>query len=344
MNFETYLSETAKDVEQATNEILDGWRKSVEQTHPALVQLANAFIASCQGGKRLRGMLVRLGYELTAGEFNTEALKAAAAFEIFHAAILAHDDVIDKSPMRRGKPSLFQALGGDHYGISQTISLGDIGFFLAVNTVAGSNYPAGRKNEALKIFTDCMIDTGVGELLDVVLPHEEELPSENDVLTVMRLKTAKYSISSPLKVGAVLAGADDRLLQVLGEFGENVGIAYQIQDDILGIFGTEEDLGKSVTSDIEEGKNTLLYLYALDKANEEQKKVLNKHYGRGKVLLTEVEKIKEVFEKTGAVEYANFVGKGYLQKGEALIPEITKDPGLQILLKEMIEFLVERKK
>jgi len=212
--------------------LLEEWRSEVGKIDKSLLPLVDKFIKANKGGKGIRGNLVILGYQIASSEFriqsseleNKEILKVAAAYEIFHTAILAHDDIIDKSPERRGQQSLYQALGGDHRGISLAITLADAGFFLATKIISEADFPEKRKNEALKYFSSIMLNTAMGQILDI---------EKGDPLTVAKYKTAKYTVSGPLVLGAILAGARLDKLTQLDQFGEAVGIAFQIQDDIL---------------------------------------------------------------------------------------------------------------
>lgn len=225
MEFKEYLRKAAGQLEGEVKKILEGELKEAEKIDKKLVPLLKAFIKSCHGGKRIRGVLIKLGYDIVRGKLNDkELLKVGASYEIVHAAILAHDDIIDQSLKRRGKPSLYQALGGNHYGISQAISLADYGFFLSFKIILKSNFPEKAKIKVLKVFSQVMMNTTWGELLDL----EDSAPD-----VVMRLKTACYTIAGPIQIGAILAGAEEKLLGRLGRFGENLGIAFQIRDDIL---------------------------------------------------------------------------------------------------------------
>jgi len=339
MTFSAYLQQRARRIDQRLFELLENWKKQYVALND-LVPLLNAFIESCKGGKRLRAALVVLGYELGKKGSNHDILQPAIAFEIFQTAILAHDDIIDKSPIRRGKPSLHFALGGDDYGVSQAISLGDLGFFLATQLIAESNFPSENKNRALGVFSKTLQQTAAGEILDVLLPKKKSI-IRDDILTIAKLKTASYSFVGPLLVGSTLAGFENKNLLV---FGENLGIAYQIQDDILGIFGSEKTLGKSNTSDIQEGKVTLLLLYAQEYANNTQQKKLTQLYGKKDLTKSEKKEIEDVFTTTGAYAYATSMMRKYADAASVLIPTISKDSGIQALLKSMISFLLERKK
>jgi geranylgeranyl pyrophosphate synthase len=188
-----------------------------------------------------------------------------------------------------------------------------------------------------------MLDTALGEMLDVEISNKTEDKSEKDVITLFKLKTAKYTIIGPMQLGAILGGADKTFLDKIDQFGEGLGIAFQIQDDSLGIFGNEKTIGKSVYSDIEEGKLTLLNIYAEQHCDSTQKQILDKYYGKGKIGQKELEQVRDVFIKTGALDYAQTEANKYIEKAKKLIPEIAKTPEHNRLLTEMADFLVKRK-
>ena len=220
MNFIDYLKTSAQQINQEMDFFLKEWNVTVGKTSKELVSLNKLFADSCEGGKRIRGTLVKLGYELAGEKYNSEILKSAAAFEVFQTAILAHDDIIDKSETRRGKPTLYKEIGCDHYGISQTICLGDIGFFLAERLINKSDFPDDRKSEASASFIETMLQTGLGQMLDIKLSNLKSNKNEEDILTVFRLKTARYTLIGPMQLGAILGGADEKLLKKIERFGD----------------------------------------------------------------------------------------------------------------------------
>ncbi|TSC90215.1 MAG: Polyprenyl synthetase superfamily [Microgenomates group bacterium Gr01-1014_5] len=343
-DFQKYLAQAVGEVNKVMEISLGKWSREAGSIHSSLGPLAKLFTDRNFGGKTLRGCLVKLGYDLAEGSATKEIYKAGAAVEVFQTAILAHDDIIDKSPTRRGKPTLYRELGGDHYAISQTICLGDMGFFLAVRLISESNFNDKNKNNAVSAFSNMVINTGLGEMLDVELPRLPTSKTDAAVLQIHRLKTSYYTMIYPLSIGAILAGAKRPLLKHFEVFGENLGIAFQIQDDILGVFGDEAKLGKSVTSDIEEGKNTLLITYALRNANKAQKNILTKYYGRGHIGKKELELIKKVFIDTGSLDYSKLKAAEYAHQAKRVIPKITKDIKFKTLLGDLTEYLVSREK
>ncbi len=341
MAFLNFLEFSAKNINKSLDQILNSFQKD---QNPKLKPLISEFINANKGGKRLRGALVLLGYKLFSDSKNSDLLKVAAAIEIFQTSILSHDDIIDQSLLRRGEKTLYKKLGGDQYAISQTLILGDIGFFISSKILSESEFEKDRLLDAIKVFNQMVIQTGLGEMLDVELPHLGLQRDEKDVLEIHKLKTAYYTIVYPLTIGAILAGAKKTDIEYLKSFGESLGIAFQIQDDILGVFGTEESIGKSVTSDIEEGKNTLLITHALKKGSKKQKEILERFYGKGPVLPPQLAKVKQIFIQTGALDYSGIKEIEYVNSAKEVIPKITSDKSMQKLLFEMADFLVERSK
>lgn len=340
-DFKTYLESTKEKIEKEIADVLLKTEEEAKSTHESLAQLTKAFSESNHGGKKMRGALVRLGFEMT-GKTNPEIIKAAASYEIMHASILAHDDIIDKSPLRRGQKSLYQKLGGGHYGISQTISLADLGFFLAFEILLKSDFPSQEKNNALEFFARTMQQTALGELLDVELPTKSTKPTDEEIITIMKLKTSYYSIAGPLRLGAILGGAGEKLLSQLALFGEYLGIAFQIQDDILGIFGKEQEIGKSITSDIAEGKYTLLYVYAQEGSSERQKQTLKKYYGKANTTPKKAEIIRNIMLETGALEQANKIFDQNIQKAKDVVSKF-ENKKVKKILNEIISYVAARK-
>lgn len=351
MDFESYLKTNAQKVEKELDEILLEFLKDTKKTDSKLVPLAKHFLNSCKGGKRIRGVLVKLGYEIASQISSparahrnqiSEIYKVGAAWEILHTASLIHDDVIDQSPSRRGIASLYMGLGGNHYGESQAISLGDIGMYLPVKIITNCKFQNDKKIKALNHLSQTVINTGLGQILDVELPNLGKIIQEEDVKQLYLLKTAYYTVAGPLIMGAILGGASDKLIGMLGEFGKNLGIAFQIQDDILGVFGTEKETGKSISSDIEEGKNTLLLSYSLKKAEKLNLSVLRQYYGKGQVGEKGLEKVRKVFKKVGALNFAHVQAQDYASKAKQVVSDITNDKKMCKILIELTEFLVER--
>lgn len=342
--FEDYLTNTALDI----NKFLENYNKElvshVKSVNIKLEPLISCFTMACEGGKRLRGTLVKLGYDMISNSTD-EILKPALAYEVFQTAILAHDDIIDQSSMRRNKPSMYKFLGGNHYGVSQTICLGDLGMFISDKLIAESNFEANAKNRALCSFIKTQYNTVIGELLDVELPYHEKLfITLEDILTIYEYKTAYYTIVGPLHLGAILAGGETDLLVKLEKFGKFLGIAFQIKDDILGIFGDKDVIGKSIMTDVEEGKITTLWHYAFHNANNNQKNILKNKYGKKGVVNSDLEDIKKVFIETKALSKSEEIISEYVNHAQNEIPQMPISAIHKKMLKELCDYMINRKK
>lgn len=335
MNFINYINRFAKALEKETQRQC----APLESQHPAIKKLYTTFEQSAKGGKHIRGVLVKLGYRLVTHNKLPSLLPIAAAYEILHASLLIHDDIVDQSVLRRNKPSVWKQVG-----VYQAMLLGDVGFFLTTKIITESTLSTERKTKAISLLSRVVLDTIAGEMMDIAFALKKIQRKEADILTIHQLKTAQYSIAGPLMLGALLGGASEKMLDELKEFGIYLGIAFQIQDDILGTFGNEKELGKSITSDIEENKNTLLITYALSHGAIQQKKFLHTHYGKGAITQKVANHIQTILRDTGALAYSEEKAKVYVQKATRMIPEITKDKDLQKLLATFAEFVIERRK
>lgn len=315
-----------------------------ESTSRTVEGLVKTFKDACEGGKRIRALLVLLGYRLAGNkELTSEIYKAAASYEIFQTGILIHDDIIDDSDLRRGKPTVHKALGGDGLAINNAICLGDFGIFLSQKVLSKLDINSDRVIKALKIYNKTLMNTIIGELLDVNSPYSKHV-SEERVIMIAYYKTAWYTIIGPLLLGAILGGANDKLIENIEKFGEHLGVAFQMKDDILGIFGSEEKVGKSVTSDICEKKLTLLYLYVLEEGSMEQLEIFNTYYGKKDVTEKECNFIKEIMEDTGSVDRVDKLLKDESKQAKDMIDKITDDPEMLEELNTLCELLLKRDK
>lgn len=343
MQFKDYLVKTQKEIEEELFFVLDRWLKEGSGYNASLVPYLNTFINACRGGKGLRGVLIKLGFDLAKGR-NPDIIKVAAAYEIFQTAILVHDDLIDKSKLRRGIPSVYVALGGDHYAVSQAICLGDAGNFLSVRLISETGFDCQIKEKAIRLMLKIMHDTTLGQMLDVEGAKKRKGLTEDDILDIYYRKTANYSFIGPLQIGAVLGGLDEDYLNKLEVIGKYLGIAYQIQDDLWVVGGEEEVLGKSVQSDIMEGKATLIYCYAYKHTDKRKRQFLDKYYGNVKITAGQTKVIKNIFVSTGAVNYSINKVKDYLNRTLKEIDNLTAGREVQKMLVQFTEYLFERKK
>jgi geranylgeranyl diphosphate synthase, type II len=232
---------------------IDFEKKPGELYHP---------VAYClnDGGKRIRPLMTLLACDMFGGNID-DALPCAAGMEIFHNFTLMHDDIMDEAPLRRGKPSVYKK-----WNINTAILSGDVMFAIAVQQLAKT--PVQQLKPVLDLFNQTVIEVCEGQQYDMNFESIDNV-SEDDYLGMIRLKTAVLPAAC-LKAGAVIAGAGEADADLLYNFGVNVGLAFQIMDDWLDIFGDEAAFGKKSGGDIVANKKTWLYIKAFELANESQ--------------------------------------------------------------------------
>ena len=251
--------------------------------------------ASANGGKKFRPALVGNTYRHLGGRDNELALTVATAFELLHTAFLLHDDVIDDDVLRRGTPNLagrFTSAAEDRgvagtaargWGEASAILAGDLLIHAASSMVARLDLNSNTRVSLLDLFDECLFVTVAGELADVAFTTTVQTPVLSEVLDMTQWKTAHYSFQAPLQAAAILACAHYEVHQMLGAFGAQIGIAFQLRDDILGVFGDEGETGKSARSDIDAGKITPLMFYALQMSQtDELRELLDAHETGGR--------------------------------------------------------------
>lgn len=275
-----------------------------------------------RGGKRIRGALTILGYEMCGGKDQKMIIQAARALEMLHAYILIVDDFQDRSGIRRGGPTAHVMLGNyhrrhelagssDHFGASIAMNAALSGAHAAQKVLSGLNALSDLKLQAIEVINDTMMTTAHGQTNDIINEVVAEV-SDHDIKHVLEWKTAHYTFLNPLTVGMILAGANQNEIDTIKPYAINAGMAYQITDDILGTFGTEFDSGKSPMDDIREGKRTLLTEYALGHTNDDNKNFLVQMLGNNFITPVEFERCKDILVESGALEFAQKSAKQHV--------------------------------
>lgn len=318
MKQEIFIKSKEK-IENKVNEILDNEiekYKDNEFIRESIMELKRL----SSSGKRVRGYLIKLGAMLF-GKDDDSYVDLAAAIEIFQTAILIHDDIIDEATKRRGMETINSKYPG-HIGISKAICIGDLGFFISYRIINNANISNELKEEIVKVYSKTLHNTVNGEIVDVELPlkdlnYHKEM-DEKIIYDIYVNKTAWYTIIGPVLIGAASANASLEDKEKLIKMGTYLGIAFQIKDDLLGLYSNVNDMGKTL-NDIKEGKQTIIYKYAIDNANADELKIIKKHYGNPLVTKKESNIITKLFEKLGARKNAEELVKEYTDKGIDII-------------------------
>lgn len=335
------LQECKIIIENRINEILEGEIKRYKDNCFIKESLEELKRLS-KGGKRVRGYLIKLG-QMLFGKDDDSYIDIAAAIEIFQTAILIHDDVIDEADKRRGLDTINAKYAGQ-IGISKAICIGDLGFFISYNIINNANISDDLKIEIMKVYSKTLYNTVNGEIIDVELPLKSlEYHKKMDdklIYDIYVNKTAWYTIIGPILIGASSANASSLDKEKLMKMGENLGIAFQIKDDLLGLYSEDDSMGKTL-NDIKEGKQTIIYKYAIDHANKEEIEIINKYYGNSCITIDENKIITDLFIKLGAKENAEKLELEYTKKGIDIINSM--DVKNKDLFMDFANYLLKRK-
>jgi geranylgeranyl diphosphate synthase type I len=309
------LERLKKEIDQSLADFLSKIKKEyrLHLVSPILYQSIREF--SLREGKRIRPLLLLLsylGYSPAGKKLSRQTYNASTCIEFLHNFMLIHDDIIDCSDLRRGRPTMHRLLkktipcaDPEKLGTDLAIIAGDIVYALAIDAFLSINEKPARKEQALKYFIQTAAFTAMGEFIDTVHGVDRlDRVKEKDVFLNYSLKTARYTFDCPLVTGAILAGAPEQETKLLAEFGLQIGQAFQIQDDIIGIFETEKAIGKSILSDLQERKKTLLVVHAYRTLKGRQRTEFLSLFNKPRITVADLAAVKKIFLASGSLAYA----------------------------------------
>lgn len=307
-------------------------KNAVKKREPlSLYEPASYILKS--GGKRLRPLLVLFSAKAVGGKFSS-AYNAAAAVELLHNFTLVHDDIMDNADKRRGKLTLHKK-----YDINTAILVGD-----SLLSVAYENLLKDCKNnnskDVLSAFTKGLVEVCEGQSLDKEYETKKIVSLEEYILMIEK-KTAALS-EMCCKIGSLLGGGKVKEVNALSSFGKNIGIAFQIQDDLLDIIGNENETGKFIGGDLVEGKKTYLFLKAIEKAKGSDKKYLSEVIRKKGIKKNQIKKYQDLYVKLGILEEAKKDIKNYSSKALKAIKILNEKE--QGIFKWLTDSLIKRNK
>jgi len=320
--FKNFLNDCKQDIEFESEKIIKEFLDKPDLN--SFVQDALCmFKKQHEDGKRIRGALIRLGEEIASNSFKYY-LRIAVCYEMFQTSVLIHDDIMDNSDTRRNKITIHVETANKYlasnknnsrtkaarYGAARALCIGNYGYAIACYMLSSMQLENNLFQEVINYFFNIVLKTCEGELMDVVLPYEyakiinNKQEYYNIINLINKYKTAYYTLVGPIMLGAICGNASQKLKDLLKNIMTPLGIAFQIRDDILGIYSSKNKSGKSMFADIREFKQTVLFAYAYHNCNKKERKLLKEHYGKNKANLKDLEVIKKIFISCGAKEFA----------------------------------------
>lgn len=357
MDFTQTLAVLRAEINQAMQQYIDEQKAHLAKDEVFLrdaIEQVEKVVMS--GGKRIRGILLMEGYLAAGGGDRAAVLRAAAGIEFLHAYLLIHDDIMDRDVLRHGQPTLhsvyqkfakntFLTDDSVHFGNSIALVLGDMVCAWGNDLVFSVDLPRENVQRAIRFLQQVVFATGAGQMEDMRIQYQRRA-TKDEVLALYRKKTAQYTIVGPLTMGALLAGEAAKLETFFGTFGNALGIAFQITDDLLGLSSSATTTGKTLAADITEGKMTYPMVVLLERLSAtDAKKVQTILQKSSAVTDEEVRFILEHFAESGAqqaVEAAlaeyTATAKAALADAEALLPK-----GQQLFLEGLTTYITTRK-
>ena len=308
-----------------------------------------------RGGKRTRPLFANIGCNLHSKKKPEEkgVFVAGICVELIHQFLLIHDDIADRDEKRYGEKSLHEAYKSilarkykaqsSHYGNALAMGAGDLVYVLALDALSGSDFSDKNKIAAQRVISTYLAQTVAGwtqQFFSLFSPIENI--TEEDYLRSTALVAAYYTVEGPLLVGTALAG-NSEFNESLSQYAYHVGLAFQIQDDILGMFGKTNKTGKPVGNDFREGKKSILVIKAYEKASTKDRNFVKQNIGK-EIGIEKLERVQKLIIDTGALDYSKQLAVHHAQKGVKSLNNLSDnaDKKQVNILRNIAQFLVER--
>ena len=285
------------------------------------------------GGKRLRPFMVMKSCEILGGKLK-DAIPAACAVEMIHNFTLVHDDIMDNDEMRHGVPTVHKK-----FGIPIAILAGDVLFSKAYQILSNSNLPSKATNELVSRLAKACVDVCEGQLLDIKMAESKKIPSQANYIKMIEKKTSSlFDVSCSM--GAICAKAKQSDITKLSAFGRNLGIAFQITDDLIGVLGDPKMTKKPVGNDLREGKKSLPIVLAITKSKGNDKKIILKTFGNTKATKRDIEKAVESIRALGIEKIVRKQALLYSDKAQKSLNNYSGSAKKELL--NLLNFVVKR--
>jgi geranylgeranyl diphosphate synthase, type I len=333
-------------VQKGLDDVLAHQTAVLDQVSPDLAPLMDAIGDLLRGGKRLRAAFCYWGWRGAGGPENEGALEVAASLEMFQAAALIHDDIMDSSDTRRGMPAVHRRFAALHrgngwlgspesFGVAGAVLAGDLCLSWCDEMYAGAGLSAAQLQRGRPVFDRMRTELMCGQYLDML----EQVRAETSVAQarhVIRYKSANYTVAQPLLIGGAMAEAPGALFAAYDAFGLALGEAFQLRDDVLGVFGDPAETGKPAGDDLREGKRTVLVAATLQSASPAQAAALRRSLGDPHLDIAGVERLRAVILETGGLEFAERLIAEQCEAALAVLASADVEPAAREVLEQLV--------
>ncbi len=351
MNFSVQLDNYRQLINQGLEDFFKSAKPKLGERLNANEKAALGYLEefSLRRAKRLRGALTIFTYEQLAARPNPSIVNAGLALELIQSYLLIIDDVMDQSDLRRGKSSLHKLIsddnkaGDEHLTEMLAVNIALLAAHFAQLTLLEVDEEPDRLNQASKFLHQNVALTAYGQI-DDLYNHIKSSPKEAEVIKMYEKKSGYYSFVGPMQVGAALAGQYSiKSAAELSSIGIPAGVGFQVQDDILGLFGDEQTTGKSAADDLREGKLTLLIYYALQLASKKDQMVIKKLLGNKSVSSLDVERLRSIVQKSGALDGARRKAETSIgESKKAILSSTIFSDEAKLFLCNLLDFVIKR--
>jgi len=343
------LSGSRLEIDRALELFLTGAHRELTAIDPELIEVSNALKEFLIGGKRLRPLFAVAGYLGAGGSASEPTIyKAAASLELLQACALIHDDMMDGSDTRRGAPSMHRRFEESHkarsglgnsenFGSATALLLGDLALVWSTQALNFAGLTDDQLRAVNPIFDIMRVELMAGQYLDMHGGSRPEM-SVADALKIATFKSGKYTIERPLHFGAALARAGSELLTIYSEYGIPLGIAFQLRDDLLGVFGDSSVTGKPAGDDLIEGKRTALIAYAQERFSNSESQEFFELFGKKNLTMDEINVMRGAIQSVGAVDFIEKL----IEEKTILALEAIKNPLITSAGRELLSELAIR--
>lgn len=350
MEFKSLFSNYRDSIKERISEILEEKKRDYYSRLDTDIDVFEVLKNFSTKGKMLRGSLFLFSANAYGKDIDEELLNIASSLELMHSALLIHDDIMDNDELRRGEKTIFAKYKEDakllkikdyeHFGISMGIVVGDIALFIAEELAVYSDDK--RLKKLLQFYTRELRFVGIGQLLDFSYGAQNKEFSSSDIKKMYIDKSARYSFTLPLCLGAIASGVSDGEISIIEKLGEKMGLIFQFIDDDIGMYGDEKEIGKPVGSDIRENKKTFMRSLAMQKADGETKEYLGKTFGNKSISQSDIEKVCKIIIDLGVREEIKMIIEDLYKESKNLIENLEISDEFKKVYSELLDYNTKR--